>query len=112
MDRDDATMIVAHNIAALIARQGTNAAEVARRAGLSPTGVYDILSGKSRNPRLDTIHKIAFKGFGVPLAAMFQAPDTASVEAEVLACLAEMPAADRERFALMARAFATATSAL
>ncbi|MDW4549526.1 adenosylcobalamin-dependent ribonucleoside-diphosphate reductase [Defluviimonas sp. D31] len=43
----------------VMAQKEVNAAEVARVAGLNPTGVYDILSGKSQSPRLDTIEKIA-----------------------------------------------------
>lgn len=53
MERDAIAMLVAKNLEAAMDRKGTNPAEVARRAGLNPTGVYDILSGKSRHPRLD-----------------------------------------------------------
>ena len=43
----------------LIAEKGTNAAELAKTAGLNPTGIRDILEGKSKNPKLDTLRKIA-----------------------------------------------------
>lgn len=38
---------------------GTNPAAVARTANLNPTGVRDILQGKSQNPRSDTLKKLA-----------------------------------------------------
>ena len=69
MERDEAVLLVARNLEAAMTRKGMNAAEVARRAGINPTGVYDILSGKSRSPRLDTLNKIA-QGLGMPLNAL------------------------------------------
>jgi len=50
---------IAERIEALIASKGTNQRAVADRAGLNPTGVRDIVIGKVRNPRHDTIAKIA-----------------------------------------------------
>ena len=44
---------------ALIDEKGINAARLAEMAGLNPTGVYDILSGKSASPRVETLEKIA-----------------------------------------------------
>ena len=64
-------MLVAANIEAAMARRGINPAELARRAGTNSTGVYDILSGKSRSPRLDTIAKIA-SALSVPISALFE----------------------------------------
>jgi transcriptional regulator with XRE-family HTH domain len=110
MERDEATMLVAHNIASIMEAKGTNAAEVARRAGLNHTGVYDIISGKSRNPRLDTIHKIATKGLGVPLSALFLSPDMKSARAEIMACFQDMPHEDQERLLTIARALAAQPS--
>lgn len=58
-DRDDITRQLVENIRLLMDKRGISASRLAELAGLNPTAVYDILSGKSRNPRLDTIHKIA-----------------------------------------------------
>jgi transcriptional regulator with XRE-family HTH domain len=43
----------------LMEEQRTNALQVARAAGISPTGVYDILSGKSVTPSHDVLSRIA-----------------------------------------------------
>lgn len=71
MDRDELVMLVASNIQSAMQRRGTNPAELARAAGLNATGIYDILSGKSRSPRLDTIGKIA-TALHVPVATLFE----------------------------------------
>ncbi len=69
---------------ATMSAKGKNAAVLAREAGLNPTAVYDILSGKSRNPQIKTVEKIA-TALGVPLAnvigsAEFGEPAEASVK--------------------------------
>lgn len=104
MERDAIVMLVAKNLEAAMERKGTNPAEVARRAGLNPTGVYDILSGKSRSPRLDTLHKIAVKGLGIPFHVLFSDPDADKLDQELLETIGMMPPADRRRFLAMARA--------
>lgn len=63
-------MLVARNIEALMKQQGIDAAKLARVSGLNPTGIYDILKGKSRSPKVETISKIAI-GLGVPIAIIF-----------------------------------------
>lgn len=105
MERNVIVMIVARNIEAAIARQGTNPAEVARRAGINPTGVYDILKGKSNSPRLDTIHKIATKGLGLPMSALFTEPSDEELDRELTDTIARMPPDERRRFLNMAQAF-------
>lgn len=59
MERDELTMLLAHNIQTVMAQRGTNPSQIAKLANLNPTGVYDILSGKSMSPKLDTVRKIA-----------------------------------------------------
>lgn len=105
MDRDELTMIVARNIEAIMERKGTNAAEVARRMGSNPTAVYDILSGKSRNPRLDTLHKIAVKGLGVPMTELLHQPMDATLDQELREAFAAMSPADRKRILGMVQAY-------
>jgi len=104
MDRDYFVMMVAHNIEAAMARKGTNPAEVARNAGINPTGVYDILSGKSRSPRLDTLHKIAVRGLGVPLSVLFDSPNDDLLSQEIVETAGMMSNDDRKRLLAMARA--------
>lgn len=70
MESDPINMIVANNIEALMQRKDIDAASLARASGLNPTGIYDILKGKSRSPKVETIGKIA-KALNVPISVMF-----------------------------------------
>jgi transcriptional regulator with XRE-family HTH domain len=103
-ERDAIMLLVARNLEKSMARKGTTAAEVARKAGLNPTGVYDILSGKSRNPRLDTLYKIATLGLGVPFASMFIEPGDEAPARELMDAVCLLSPADQHRFLVMARA--------
>jgi len=100
-------MIVARNLEATMARKGTNPSEVARRSGLNPTGVYDILSGKSRSPRLDTLNRIAVQGLGVPLAALLAEPSEDDLSQELIEVIGLLPAGERRRVLAMIRAMAS-----
>jgi transcriptional regulator with XRE-family HTH domain len=112
MERNELVMLVARNIEAAMTRKGTNAAEVARRAGLNPTAVYDILSGKSRSPKLDTLHKIAVKGLSVPVSALLAEPSDDELDQDLAEAFGMLPSADRRRFLTMIRALtASAASA-
>lgn len=112
MERDQLVMMVARNIEAAMARKGTNSAEVARRAGVNPTAVYDILSGKSRSPKLDTLHKIAVKGLNMPVSALLVEASDDELSQELSETLGMLPPDDRKRFLTMLRAWtADATSA-
>lgn len=104
MERDDLTMLVARNIEAAIARQGLNPAEVARRANINPTGIYDILKGKSRHPRLDTIKKIAVDGLGIPVSMLFAEPNEDDIDREIAEKLGLLSLDERRKFLRIARA--------
>ena len=103
MERDPIVLLVAHNLTAAMTRKGTNAAEVARKAGINPTGVYDILKGKSRSPRLDTLYKIAVLGLAIPFNALFTEPSDDALDQELIEALGMLPTADRRRFLAMVR---------
>lgn len=103
MERDEIAMIVAHNIEAAIARKGLNPAELARRAKLNPTGVYDILKGKSQHPRLDTIRKIA-AGLGVPMSSLFIEPSEDQIDQDLNDAVGLLPTGERKRLLQIARA--------
>ena len=94
-----------------MARLELTAPEVARRAGTNATGIYDILSGKSRSPRLDTLHKIAVRGFGVPLNVLFLEPAEAELDDEIAAAIGMLPVEDRRRFLAQIRAVVEAGAA-
>lgn len=96
MDHDEAALIVGRNIQHWMTVRGTDPAKLARAAGTNPTGVYDILSGKSRNPRLDTITKIA-NALGIHVAQLFEEPKEYELRAEIVKAYLELAPQERER---------------
>tara|TARA_R100000365_G_C2712892_1_gene47750 strand:+ start:76 stop:408 length:333 start_codon:yes stop_codon:yes gene_type:complete len=84
MERDAVNMLVAQNIQTLMEKKGMDAAKLARAAAINPTGVYYILKGKSRSPKVETISKIA-QGLGVPVAFIFSERLSDDIEADLLA---------------------------
>lgn len=105
MERDPTTMLVAQNIQLIMERLGTDPAKLARAAGLNPTGIYDILKGKSRNPRLDTVTKIA-EALGVPVSLLFEEKGGDDLKNEILALVAGMSPDERHRTLVTIRAWA------
>ena len=55
----DSGQMIAENIDRLIKRQGSNNRAVAMAAGMSPTGVRDIITRKTKNPTFSSLLKIA-----------------------------------------------------
>lgn len=107
MERDPITMLVARNIQVLMDQVGMDAAKLGRAAGLNHTGIYDILKGKSRNPRLDTITKIA-AALGVPVSLLFEEKGDDDLKTEIIALVSAMPPDDRVRARSVIRALADA----
>lgn len=103
-------MIVARNLEALIQARDTNPAELARRAKINPTGVYDILSGKSRSPKVETLGKIA-EALGVPVATLFEEANDAELRGEIVALFSQLPEVDRQRLVQIAQAWIGAAPA-
>lgn len=87
-------MLVAHNIEALMEQRNLDAAKLARASGLNPTGIYDILKGKSRSPKIETIAKIA-KGLGVPVSVIFSGPNEDGARDELMEVFDQLPADKR-----------------
>ena len=106
MDRDTTTMMVARNIAALMQARRLDAAKLARAADLNPTGIYDILSGKSRSPKIETIAKVA-KALGVPLSSIFTELSEESLVSEMMFVFESLPDQDRQRLLSTGRAWMT-----
>lgn len=101
-------MTVAANIGAIMDAKGETAASVARKAKINPTGVYDILSGKSRSPRIETLGKIA-AALGVPVAILFEDAPNDMLQAELDALFRQLDPVERQRLVLTARAWAETT---
>lgn len=97
-------MTVARNIEAIMARKRLTAPEVARRANINATGVYDILSGKSRSPKIETLGKIA-KGLDVPIALLFEESGEAEIRREIVSLFARLSDPERKRLIVTARAW-------
>ena len=110
MERDRTVMLVATNIQAAMERRGVNSAELARSAGLNSTGIYDILSGKSRSPRLDTIGKIA-RALGVPISSLFDDMEADDMREQIMSLIASLPDDDCRRILVTARAWVDASKA-
>lgn len=105
MERNEIVMLVASNLEHAMKARGTNPAELARRAGINPTGVYDILSGKSKSPRLDTICKIA-DALNLPLVSLFEDQGDDELRKSIIDVLLTLPSVERQRLLVMARALA------
>jgi transcriptional regulator with XRE-family HTH domain len=99
-------MIVARNIESLMKSKDLDAAKLARASNINPTGIYDILSGKSRSPKIETISKIAL-GLGVPISAIFSEMTSEEVENEILFVFERLDDADRKRLIQTGRAWMT-----
>lgn len=102
-------MILASNLKEIMTQKGTNASQLAKAAKVNPTGVYDILSGKSRSPRLETINKIA-QALGVPPASLFQERSSDALKQEILDVFDRLPGDERRRLLLTAEAWADVQS--
>lgn len=109
MERDELTMLLAHNIQTVMAQRGTNPSQIAKLANLNPTGVYDILSGKSMSPKLDTVRKIA-NALNVSVHYLLQDRSEVELADELLAIIDQLPSAEKRRLLLTARAWAEETS--
>ena len=103
-------MLVAHSIEALMEQKGLDAAKLARASGLNPTGVYDIINGKSRSPKIETIAKIA-TGLGVPVALLFSEHPSAGPTEELLVLYDSLPQDLRELLVQTARSWSPGTAA-
>ena len=97
-------MTVTANIQAIMERKNLSAPEVARRAGLNQTGVYDILSGKSRSPKIETLGKIA-KALNVPVALLFEEPKETELRKEIMTLFSRLSDVEKNRLLLTAKAW-------
>ena len=104
MERDTLVKTVATNIETIMRAREMNASSLAAAAAVNPTGVYDILKGKSRSPRLDTIHKLA-KALRVPVAYLFEDRSDSDVRDQIIEIFVQLPPADRQRLLQTARAW-------
>lgn len=105
MERDPVTARLAENLRTLMAAKEWTAADLTRVAQVNPTGVYDILSGKSRSPRVETVAKLA-KALDVEVWELFTPADDAASRRRLLALFDRLPRDERDRLILTASAWA------
>lgn len=101
---DDVNATLARNIQAAIDSRGLNPAVLSRMAGVNPTGVYDILSGKSRSPKIETVAKIA-EALGMPIAFLFEPEQDRLRRNELLEAASRLSEEDQKRLLDAARAW-------
>lgn len=103
MARDDVTETLVRNLKRLMELRGVNAHELAAKAGLNPTAVYDIMSGKARSPKLETVAKLA-AALSVSPSALIEPPATSQLRTDLDAIFQRLPAAEQERVLMIATA--------
>lgn len=98
-------MRLARNIGIIMQARGLDAAKLARLADLNPTGVYDILSGKSRSPKLETVGRIA-RALGVSVSILIEDEPRVSLQNDLIAAYEQLPDEQRALLLQTARAWA------
>lgn len=96
--------ILVDNITRLMAARNTNPAATSIKAKLGQTAVYDIVTRKSLNPRVDTLAKIA-KALDYPVSDLFLTQKQIQSREEVLSLMQALP--DETKLALKALISAT-----
>lgn len=108
MGRAKIAMLFASNLKAIMEMRGLDPAKLSRAAVMNPTAIYDILSGKSKNPRLDTVEKIA-NALDVPPSALFAERHLDELHTQLYGVLMNLDDAERERLLVTANAWAVHT---
>lgn len=96
MERPKINMLVARNIDILMRAKDLDPAKLARRAGINPTGIYDILKGKSKSPKIETLGKIAL-GLGVPLPALLSEVSDDHLKQDLMFVFENLPDHEKKR---------------
>lgn len=103
MVRDDLTEALVANLRSLMEARETNAHELAARANMNQTAVYDILSGKARSPKLETVKKLA-DALSVSVSALIEAPQAAGLRGDIQDVFDRLPEDEQRRLLAIARA--------
>lgn len=103
MSRDDATETMIRNLRRMMAAAGLNPHTLADRAGINPTGVYDILNGKARSPKLETVAKLAH-ALGTSVSGLIEDASEATLRSDLQAIALQLDHEEQERLLAIARA--------
>lgn len=104
MERDQVSKLISDNIARLMAEREMNAAQLAEKAGLNRTAVYDIIAARSQSPKVKTVSSLA-AALGVPISDLFFTTGQVEAQREILKTFQELPEADQRRLQAIADAF-------
>lgn len=89
-------MLVARNIEVIMKAKNLDPAKLARLSNVNPTGIYDILKGKSKSPKIETLGKIA-RGLGVPLPALLSEVSDEQLKQEMMFVFENLPDHEKKR---------------
>jgi transcriptional regulator with XRE-family HTH domain len=104
MDRDPATLLIANNLARLMDERGINATALAETSGLNRTAIYDIMSERSKSPKISTVAKIA-AGLNVPLSDLFLTVSQIEGQAELMRLFASLDPGEQQKLSQIAKAW-------
>ena len=100
--RAQISQIVAANLQRHMERLGRTAGELALACDLSRSAIYDILGGRSSNPKLSTIDRIAGE-LGVPISQMFLTDEQISLYRQLEQDFYNLPGSEQARLAKLVR---------
>lgn len=104
MSEEHINMLVSKNIEALMSAKNTNALQLANKAGINKSAVYDIIAGRSRSPKIETIQKIAI-ALNVPISMIFSENMDQSVRQEIVYLFDALPENEQIRLIQTAKAW-------
>ncbi len=94
------SLIIADNVKSLMASRNLTANSLAKAAGLNHAGLYSIVQGKVRNPRIDTIEKIA-DALGVTVVDLLAEVSSNDLRETVFSRMAGLGEEDQRRISDM-----------
>lgn len=103
MKRDIVTQIIADNIARIMTERSMNATELAQKADLNRTAIYDIIAGRSNSPRVKTVAQIA-SALGVPISDLFLTQDQIMGQDALIEAYRSLPPGEQRRLFQIAKA--------
>lgn len=98
------TLILAANLKAMMEERGLSMAALSRLAGANSTAVHDIIHGRARSPKLETVEKLA-AALDVTVDDLLREERRAEVERDLLSACQQLGPQDRKRLLETARAW-------
>lgn len=108
MEKHPLIEALTHNLERHMARSGMSALALAQKAGVGRTAVYDILYGKSRNPGIITLVRLA-AAMDISLTQLIVGDDTEDFAAKLAVQAEGLPEDDRARLLAMISAWLSAS---